>query len=311
VTPVTHIRVQVPATSGNLGPGFDSLGLAYQLYDELGVVFSPPSGKANNPTTHVTVWGEGSDSLPTDDSHLVIQAIRKTIAQADAPQPDIKMTCQNRIPHGRGLGSSAAAVVAGIAAAQAYLANTDPEKALALATDFDGHPDNAAPAISGGATVAWLDAQGQPHAQRLSVHPEIVPTLLVPQTELATKKARAALPPVVPHQDAAFNASRAALLVTALTQQPELLLAASEDRLHQDYRAAQMPASAALLGELRGARFAAVVSGAGPSLLVLTPQREVAQLDIALASLLPVSTGNWRVIRPGIDAHGAVARPLS
>jgi len=332
-------RVRVPATSGNLGPGFDALGLAYQLYDDVEVTFAAaPTSQQSK--TEVSVTGEGAGTVAKDDTHLVVQAIRQSIARAGVPQPNIVLNCYNRIPHGRGLGSSAAAVVAGITAAQAYLycqvriecrAKTtgdhrhfpgvieqipvDRAETLIFATEFEGHPDNAAPAIYGGATVAWFDQVLTPKAAKLQISPDIVPTLLIPPTTLATKKARAALPTEVPHQDAAFNAGRAALLVAALANQPALLYEATSDRLHQGYRAKQMPTSAALLAKLRQAGVAVVVSGAGPTLLALTTTTALPELDMILKDIGVLKddpqAADWRVIRPGIDAQGVVCRRLS
>jgi homoserine kinase len=186
----------------------------------------------------------------------------------------LRLRCRNAIPHSRGLGSSAAAAVAGVAAGYA-LAGVElsgcerAERALRLASAFEGHPDNAAPSLLGGLTVSWADAGGF-HAVRAEPHPALAPLLLVPTFRAATEQARGLLPPQVPHADAAFNLGRAALLVHALTAAPELLLAATEDRLHQPYRRGAYPATAALVDALRRAGVPAVVSGAGPTVLALT-----------------------------------------
>ena len=298
-----HVVVRVPATSANLGPGFDALGLALALYDELEVRLVASDDVV------VEVRGEGAGQVPTDETHLVARALRHTLDVVGLPQLGRRMTCTNAIPHGRGLGSSAAAVVAGIVAARAMLADPrvlDPRAVLAIATAFEGHPDNAAPAILGGATVAWSDADG-PRAVGLELDPSIVATVLVPDERLATARARAALPTVVPHEDAAFNAGRSALLVEALARRPELLLDATEDRLHQGYRSSVMAASAELIRALRAEGFAATVSGAGPTVLVLTPADDVAELDRVIGELVDGLAG-WRVLRPGIDTGGARAR---
>src|SRR5690606_14019974 len=259
------VRVRVPATSANLGPGFDALGLALGLHD---VIEVRAVGSAR---TRVEVLGEGAGTVPEDDSHLVVRALRHALDAVGAPQFGVEMRCTNRIPHCRGLGSSAAAVVAGIVAARGLVAEPEAlgdEVALRLATEFEGHPDNAAPAILGGATVAWTSEDG-PHATALPLHPDVVPVVLVPTEQLATRTARGVLPPTVPHSDAAFTAGRAALLVQALCHRPELLWDATIDRLHQDYRAQVMPSTWELLRALREAGQAAVISGAGPSVLVL------------------------------------------
>lgn len=270
-----HARVRVPATSGNLGPGFDSMGMAHDLWDEVSVTMTMG-------TTRVTVLGEGHDSLPRDDSHLIVRAMHTALSYVDAPSGGIELVSRNNIPHGKGLGSSAAAVVAGIMLVRGLIDHPevlDDQTVLEIATDFEGHPDNAAPAIYGGAVVSWHDGE-RVQATRLDVSPKVKTTLLVPREILPTSEARAALPPTVPHADAAFNAGRTALLVHALANQPELLLAATEDRLHQDYRAEAMSHSSHVLRALRDAGWPAVISGAGPSILVF------AEVDDRMAKIL-------------------------
>jgi len=260
-----HVLVSVPATAGNLGPGFDALGLALGLRDEV-EVRAVASGE-----TSITIEGEGAESLARDESHLVVRALREALDSVGASQVGLDIRAVNRIPHGKGLGSSAAAVVAGITAARALIADPealDAAAALRLATAFEGHPDNAAPAIYGGATVAWVDAEGA-HAAELALAPAIESAVLVPESTLPTSQARAVLPPTVPHTHAAFNVGRAALLVAALGGHPELLLPATEDKLHQGYRADVMAPAVAMIQYLRGEGLAAVVSGAGPSVLVM------------------------------------------
>lgn len=300
-----HVRVTVPATSANLGPGFDALGLALGRHD---VVEVRAVGSAE---TVVDVIGEGAGEVPTGDEHLVVRALRAAIDLVGAPQTGLHMVCRNEIPHGRGMGSSAAAVVAGIIAARALIADPealDDDAALALACEFEGHPDNAAPALLGGVTIAWVGEDGARSA-RLDVHSDVEPWVFVPTARLATTKARGVLPAHVPHGDAAFNAGRAALLVEALTRRPDLLLDATEDRLHQGYRAEVMASSAELVSALRGLGLAAVVSGAGPTVLVLGRASEGDRVVGAVAELLgPDSL--FTAFRPGIDAVGAHAERL-
>jgi homoserine kinase len=208
------------------------------------------------------------------------------------------MWCTNRVPHARGLGSSAAATVAGVLSGRALAgAEPDEEEALALATAIEGHPDNAAAALMGGLTIAWTD-RGGAHAARMEPSPEVGVVVLVPEAGLSTATARGVLPAAVPHADAAHSAGRAALLVEALTRRPDLLLAATEDRLHQDYRAGAMPATAALVSRLRAAGVAAAVSGAGPSVLVLAAG-EPAGLDVP---------DGWTSHRLAVDRSGAQVR---
>jgi len=311
------VVVRVPATSANLGPGFDSLGLAYDLYDVVTVVACPvePGG----PTVTVEVEGEGAGRVPLDESHLVVRSVRAGLVHAGAARegefaPGLRLHCRNAIPHGRGLGSSSAAIVAGLTAARGLLA--DPgllpvAEVFELATAAEGHPDNAAATVFGGFTVAWTEglgdrgARGRARAVQVPVAPAVRAVLCVPDGELPTSKARAMLPAQVPHSDAAFNAGRSALLVEALSRCPEMLLAATEDRLHQDLRAPAMPQSALLLRAVRAAGGAAVVSGAGPSLLVLGLDDEPAVAVGAALAACGDAVGAWRVLTPLIDTDGA------
>lgn len=305
-----HVRVRVPATSANLGPGFDALGLALALHDVLEV-----RALASDEVV-VDVEGEGAGEVPGDETHLVVRALRAALDAAGAPQTGLHLSCVNRIPHGRGLGSSAAAVVAGIVAARALVADPsvlDDGVALDLATAIEGHPDNAAPALLGGATVAWTGGRAGPSARhdaravRLDVHPDLRATVLVPSARLATSRARGVLPERVPHADAAFNAGRAALLVEALTRRPELLLDATDDRLHQAYRADVMPSSFELVQALRAHGLAATVSGAGPTVLVLSTSDGVQDVDRVAESLVG-GTADWDVRRLDVDTRGVVAQ---
>lgn len=259
-----QVRVRVPATSANLGPGFDTFGLALARYDEL-------SARAITGASRVDVRGEGAGQVPGDDEHLVVRAIHSGLEHAGAPTVGIELNCHNRIPHGRGLGSSAAAVVAGLLIARELIdqpARLDDSTILELATEFEGHPDNAAPAIVGGATISYTGDSGV-EAVRIDPHPAIEPVIMVPQFQVATRTARSVLPRSVPHADAVFNVSRAALLTLALTERPELLWEATRDRLHQPYRVAVMEKSTRLLEALRAQGSAAVISGAGPTVLSL------------------------------------------
>lgn len=298
-----HVRVQVPATSANLGPGFDALGLALGHHDVLEV------RALATDEVRVDVTGEGAGEVPDDERHLVVRALRRALDHVGAPRTGLHLTCTNTIPHGRGMGSSAAAVVAGLLAARMLVADPgalDDATVLALATELEGHPDNAAPAILGGATVAWTAPGHAPRATRLQIHPEVEPTVVVPVTRLATHAARGVLPASVPHADAAFNAGRAALLVHALAQDPTLLLDATEDRLHQEYRSGVMAGSWELVRGLREQGLAAAVSGAGPTVLVLHTLADRERVSAAVAGLVD-GAGPWRALHPGIDTAGAVA----
>jgi homoserine kinase len=300
VTRPAEVRVAVPATSANLGPGFDALGLALELRDEVRVRVAAD----DEPTVTVDIVGEGAATLPRDASHLVVRAALAAFADLGVPAPPLVLHCTNRIPHGRGLGSSAAAVVAGVLAARALAGAVDDEgrvAALAVSTALEGHPDNAAAALLGGLTIAWDD--GGPRAVRVDPSPRLRATVLVPDVELATTTARGLLPATVPHADAAHAAGRSALLVEALTRRPDLLLPATEDRLHQAQRAPAMPETADLVARLRTDGLAAVVSGAGPSVLVLTDADAVGEGDVER----PLRGGlvGWRVLPLGVAGGGA------
>lgn len=309
--PGRRVRVVVPGSSANLGPGFDALGLALGLRDEVVVEVLPPGG-AGEPTAEVAVSGEGADSIRGGEGNLLVRSVRAALHAAGVPaseQPRLGVTSRNGVPHGRGVGSSAAAVVAGAAAGSALLEEPLPADALLdLVCGLEGHPDNAAASLLGGFTLGWREgAHGPWRAVRVDPRADLVPVLCVPDVELSTARARAMLPLHVAHADAAHTAGRAALLVEAVTRRPELLLAATEDRLHQEQRAAAMPASASLLADLRGAGHAAVVSGAGPSVLVLCPGAAAA----ADARALVGQRAGWLALEPGVARDGAVVDVLA
>ena len=252
--------VEVPATTANLGPGFDTLGLALSVYDVLTVTASDVPG------VRVDVHGVGAGEVPTDETNLVARAILRVFEEVGEEAPGLDLIARNTIPHGRGLGSSGAAVVSGIVAAKGLLdgiVELDSDRLLAIATSMEGHPDNVAPALFGGLTIAWTEAAGPQH-KRLLPHRSVSPLVLVPEQTMSTALARSLQPENVPHADAIFNVSRSTLLIAALIQSPELLRTATEDRLHQSYRASAMPETDRMITLLRAAGHAAVVSGAGP-----------------------------------------------
>lgn len=306
--------MRVPATSANLGPGFDAFGLALTLYDDLSVRVGRSGAGRSGPGASgvggsdvgesgvggsgvtVEVVGEAADDVPRDESHLVVRAIRAGLADLGASVPEFTLSCHNRIPHGRGLGSSSAAIVGGLAAAYGLTGTPlDRARVLELANRIEGHPDNVAACVLGGFTIAWLDdgtgGNGTGRAVRLDAAAGLSAVAYVPATPLSTEVARGLLPAVVPHADAAANAGRAALLVAALTSRPDLLLTATEDLLHQEYRAPAMPESSALLHKLRAAGLPAIVSGAGPTVLVLGESP-------------PDAPDGWRRHQLGIDPVG-------
>ena len=344
-----RVCVRVPATSANLGPGYDTLGLALSLHDEV-------EARVTSSGLSLSVSGEGAvDVAGAGEKHLVVRAMRAAFDELGGGQPPgIELRCVNRIPHGRGLGSSAAAISAGILAARALAgAPAGPDDALPLANALEGHPDNVAPCLYGGLTIAWLpggaaggEMSGGPagdeasgaapggemsggsapgpraRAVRLTPLPEVRPVVLVAPAPVSTEVARGLLPDKVTHADAARNAGRAALLVAALTARPEALLDATEDLLHQDYRAPAMPATHDLVRRLRAIGVPAVVSGAGPSVLAfLVSPKETALSDAPgedkmtgddldkLGSTAKEAGIDWRISPLDIERQGANVRP--
>ncbi|MEU7985770.1 homoserine kinase [Streptosporangium canum] len=325
MTDSIKVTVRVPATSANLGPGFDTLGLALALYDEVEVGLVDPGGPRSR-SVGIEVTGEGAGELDDGEGHLIVRTMRLTFDRMGLPQPrGIRLRCLNRIPHARGLGSSSAAICAGILAARAlagapYPAVDGPAPAggqagpgrpaarpeftdddvFALATEIEGHPDNVAPCLAGGLTIAWTDQSNAPHMVKLIPHADIRPVAIIPRHRLSTEVARGLLPKDVPHSDASANAGRAALLVAALTERPEreLLLAATEDRLHQNYRAPAMPQSADLVQRLRGLGVPTVVSGAGPTILAFS--------TVDTQDLIAPEVGtDWHIQPLDVETRGA------
>lgn len=237
------------------------MGLALGLYDEI-------EASAARSGLRVEVHGEGVGQVPTDEGNLVVRALRAGCARCCYRPGGVVLRCRNRIPHARGLGSSAAAAVAGVLAGYGLAGMEPDEGVLDLAAGFDGHADNVGASLLGGLVISWKDGNSF-RATRLQPHPDLAPVLLVPQDTSATEVTRGLLPTEVRHTDAAFTAGRAALLIHALTAAPELLLSATEDRLHQPYRRPAYPATAQVVDALRAAGVPAAVSGAGPSVLTL------------------------------------------
>ena len=335
---------RAPATSANLGPGFDAFGLALGLHDQV------EAGVTGGGLT-VQVDGEGEETASAGERHLVVRAMRAAFDTMGGQPAGLALRCTNGIPHGRGLGSSAAAVVSGVLAARALVADgadlLPDAEVLRLAVDLEGHPDNVAACLAGGLTVAWHPsvpdgcpdsvagvrpavaedtgswagvvpgADGirgeRPAARpvrllRFDVLPAITAVACIAPGAMATHEARAALPGSVPHADAAANAARSALLLAALTSDPSVLFDATEDYLHQRYRAAAMPATADLLARLRRAGVAAVMSGAGPSVLALGPAD--AEPGLAIVDSIARETGiAWRVTPLKVDRQGATVQP--
>ncbi|GAB4099746.1 homoserine kinase [Sinomonas halotolerans] len=306
-----RVTVRVPATSANLGPGYDSLGLALALYDTVTVE------TADDRVLEFELSGEGADSLPRDESHLVVRTLDAALARLGYARSGLRLTAENVSPHGRGLGSSASATAAAVLAAAALVEPEDrPDRAwaLQLCSEIEGHPDNVAPAIFGSLALSWQDGDSF-RSVSAEVVEDIVPVVAIPDYELSTELARSLLPSSVPHHAAAANSGRAALLVHALTRDPSLLLPATEDYLHQSYRSSAMAPSAELIERLRAEGHAAVVSGAGPTVLVLAAgegeaEEVVASVERFVHGVQDAEQGresvtDWRVLRLAVDREGA------
>ena len=312
------VAVRVPATSANLGPGYDAVGLALGLHDTVEARIIP-GGVA------IEVSGAGEATAAAGEDHLVIRAMRTAFGVLGGQPPGIGLRCVNAIPQGYGLGSSAGAIVAGLLAARALAPGASRACAhqagpgrdgpgladaelLQLATGLEGHPDNVAACLAGGLTIAWTsDRRAQ--AARLAPVAGLTPVLCVPEVPLSTAHARGLLPAAVPHADAVANSARVALLIAALTSDPALLMAGTEDYLHQPYRAPAAPATADLVGRLRAAGIPAVVSGAGPSVLALT----VAGLHPGPEAVRPIAEGTataWQVRVLDVDRDGATVQAV-
>lgn len=305
----SSVHVRVPASSANIGPGFDSVGLALGIWDDYVVAVTAEPGLV------IDVEGEGAADVPRDERHLVHRSMVRAWEKLGVEAPDgLRLTARNGIPHCRGLGSSASAIVAGIVAAQglcelavgrdiadgSFDGNLDRSFTNNLATALEGHPDNASASVFGGMTLSWTDDvdPGQIHTVQLEMRGDVIPLLFVPTNQLATATARAVLPDQIPHCIAAQNSARVGLLVEAVTRRPELLLAATREWLHQEQRRSSFPDSMALLDTLRRKGHAAVISGAGPSVLVLTTPSQIegvrAEGDQSV----------WRVLAPGVPVAG-------
>jgi homoserine kinase len=259
------VRVRVPASTANLGPGFDALGMALGLYNEVEVELTGDG-------LSLEVQGEGAERLQAlGERNLVARSVTGTLERLGVPAGGVRIRMENSIPLSRGLGSSSAAALGGVAAAAALAgASLPPEEILDLALPFEGHPDNITPALLGGLTVSTL-VEGRVRCVKLPVPAELRAVAVIPEFHLSTAKARKALPPSVPRADAIFNVGRVALFLGAMqTGRLDLLREAAQDRLHQPYRAPLVPGMAEVLAEgERAGALACFLSGAGPTLLAL------------------------------------------
>ena len=297
------VSVSVPATSANLGPGYDALGLALEIRDQVTAQFTDDN------LVSVVVTGEGAGKLPTDATHLVAKTIIDACKAFGTEVSGLRVECKNAIPQGRGLGSSAGAIVAGLVlASELTYARASEDELLQMANAIDGHPDNVAACLLGAMTIAWLEDDGKANSVSMNVHPDVSPVLGIPETELDTHKARGLIPESISHVDAAFNAGRSALLVAAMIGDPDFLLEATEDKLHQPFRAQAYSESMALVEQLRAAEIAACISGAGPTVIALSTVEQVAQAVEIIAksgfTAVPVAVSDQGAIPTSSEESG-------
>ncbi len=299
------IRVRVPGTSANCGPGFDTLGIACTIYNELELTLR------ERPGLEFFVDGEGGDNIPLDDRNIVWRSVRYLLERAGMAEKFqggvIRM--KNDVPLSRGLGSSAAAIVAGLKAANVLVDNVfNRRELLQFATKIEGHPDNVAPAIFGGFTVNIV-SRGR--AQCFSFLPKLRLNMVaaVPDFQLSTRMAREVLPEKVSRQDAIFNIGRASLLVAALCKGNEYFLRQSfEDALHQPYRAELVPGMMEVFSAARAAgALGAALSGAGPCLMayVLERDRCAGGVGEAMVEAFRKNGVNAKALVLGLDTRGA------
>jgi homoserine kinase len=299
----TMAQVSVPATSANLGPGFDSFGLALDYRDQYAAAV------LDEATIDIDITGEGEASLKRDKSNLIYKAMQAGFEYMGQQPRGLAIRQLNNIPHGRGLGSSAAAIVGGLFLARNLVLDGEnmltKDAILQIASQMEGHPDNVSAAIYGGATISWSDPISERYQSiQLKVDSKIHALAFIPNNELPTSKARKLLPETIPFGDAVKNSARAALFSTALTNHPELLFIATEDFLHQKYRQDAYAKSYALVEFLRGAGLSAFISGAGPSVLMLETQLKE---DFEIENSVQKAFGDlFRVEKLAISAAGAL-----
>lgn len=296
------VKVRVPATVANLGPGFDSLGIAVAMHLEIDI-------EPRRDSVDIMVEGEGAEQLPTDDTNLVIRSMNAFFDHVGRRPPGFAVRVKNPIPLASGLGSSAAAVVGGLFAARAVTGRTVPQiEMVQLATGIEGHPDNVLPALLGGLVVCYHGSvDGDLRYLRLDPSERLVPLLAVPREGYSTNEARQALPEEVAFSDAQFTASRAALLVAAITSGSgsEVLSDAMNDRLHEPHRLKLMPETAAVHQELRDAGLPVALAGAGPSLLIVIPRPEAATRAEQVRRICRARNSGWRVFVNEWEPQGA------
>ncbi len=297
------VTVRVPATVANLGPGFDALGAAIRMHLEIDI-------EPRRDSVDVFIEGEGAETLPADETNLVIRSMNTFFDYVGRRPPGFAVHVKNPIPLGSGLGSSAAAVVGGLFAARAVTSRTVPQTEMVeLATSLEGHPDNIMPALLGGLIVCYRGQDGELKSFRLEPSSRLVPILAVPAEGFPTEEARKALPADVAFADAQFTASRAALLVAAMSAGAgsEILAEAMNDRLHEPHRLKLMPETAAVHSELRDSGLAVALAGAGPSLLIVVPRPESATRSEQVRRICRERRAGWRVFVSEWEPEGARA----
>ena len=296
-----QVRVRIPATTANCGPGFDTLGIACTLYNEVVLELDGPKE-----SVQLSLTGDGADTLPTNDRNLVLRSVRMVLERANAYDSGIRLSMHNVVPLSRGLGSSSAAIIGGLVAANTMLGTpfTKPEL-LDMATKIEGHPDNVAPALYGGFTVSVVQGERVVCLQ-LPIPETLQLVVCIPDFRLSTHKARQAIPTTIPHQDAVFNVSRTALLVGALaTGRTEYLSDALDDRLHQPYRAPLIPGMTEVFAAgIKAGALGVTMSGAGPSLMAYTTEKAEA-VGEAMVKEFSAQGISSRYLKLGIDYEGA------
>lgn len=297
------IHVKVPATTANLGPGFDALGLALDLWNE--AEFVP----ADDQKISLSISGEGQGKLPMDRSNAIVDAALQIYKLAGKPCNGLRIQCINRVPIGSGLGSSSTAMLTGLLGANGLLGNPfSDEQILKLAIENEGHPDNVAPAMLGG-LVASIVYEQRVISLKLPTranHSPMHVTIVLPDFDFPTKQARAILPKQVDRKDAIYNISRAVLVTEALrTGDMDLLGKAMSDALHQPYRLPLIPgAQAAMIAARQAGAAAVALSGAGPSLIAFS-SREDPAIGAAMQQAFQAAGLTARVFELGTSYEGA------
>jgi homoserine kinase len=297
------VRVRIPASVANLGPGFDALGVAVRMHLEIEI-------EPRRDSVEIMVEGEGAEQLAADESNLVVHCMNVFFDHVGRRPPGYAVRIKNPIPLGSGLGSSAAAVVGGLFAARAITGRTVAQAEMVqMATGVEGHPDNVLPALLGGLVIAYRSESDGLRYYRMEPSDRLVPVLAVPPGGFSTAKSREDLPGQVPFADAQFTASRAALLVAAMISGAgaDVLADAMSDRLHEPHRLGLMPETAAVHGELQDAGLPVAVAGAGPSLLIVVPRPEVAMRAEQIRRICRSRHAGWRVFVSEWESSGAAA----